>query len=444
MCAIAARVSGNGGGPGASSQHQPRLFHLDGHCVQLLSSTWRLVWESTAVSRGLITTQLRLRYVVPDVLVHAMSILAVSGGGATGAGVGGGEPEAQQAIIIMSCLHQGTDIHFLHHSAQYLAAVRLVRESTTVSRVQGARLTRYSAALQGLAERHRLALAQSAATRNMEVHNYGCALLLGACVCAMPRFFFNALAEYVYVCVCVHFLWPSVDRAITRAFGGSSTSMSFPCLSPLMTAGPAAVVFDRVWPGRRYMARSQIHGQVAASGTLTKACLRFLHRYAVQQLSWLVEKSAGVSSDSYVKQLQHKILECDRKGPSNASIPLGERCFCFRGWDARLVSVVQWPLPFPLHSACETFFGPPPRLMQRSLLCGNFCAPCPDDEAVLRACRRKHGRAARAQHRHHAGRGGCNLGAGAALLRRYCDPGAAALLSRRLQQLRKVEAQRLY
>lgn len=95
----------------------------------------------------------------------------------------------------MSCLHQATDIHFLHHSAQYLAAVRLVRESTTVSRVQGARLTRYSAALQGLAERHRLALAQSAATRNMEVHNYGCALRLRACVCAMPRFFSNALSE---------------------------------------------------------------------------------------------------------------------------------------------------------------------------------------------------------------------------------------------------------
>ena len=88
-------------------------------------------------------------------------------------------------------------------------------------------------------------------------------------------------------------------------------------------------------------------------------------RYAVKQLSWLVEKSSGVASDKYMRevrlvscnvlgprapqyqswchvghlsneiiypiilllpslQLQQKILECDRKGPRNTSIPLGE------------------------------------------------------------------------------------------------------------------------
>ena len=47
-------------------------------------------------------------------------------------------------------------------------------------------------------------------------------------------------------------------------------------------------------------------------------------RYAVQQLSWLVEKSTGNAPDSYLKQLQQKILECDRKGATNASIPLSK------------------------------------------------------------------------------------------------------------------------
>ncbi len=57
-------------------------------------------------------------------------------------------------------------------SAQYLAAVRLVKESTVVGRLERARLTRYAAALNGLEERHRLALAQSAATKNMDVGNF--------------------------------------------------------------------------------------------------------------------------------------------------------------------------------------------------------------------------------------------------------------------------------
>ena len=44
----------------------------------------------------------------------------------------------------------------------------------------------------------------------------------------------------------------------------------------------------------------------------------------MQQLSWLVEKSTGNAPDAYLKQLQQKILECDRKGATNASIPLSE------------------------------------------------------------------------------------------------------------------------
>ena len=40
-----------------------------------------------------------------------------------------------------------------------------------MSKVQGARLTRYAAALQ-LQDKHRLALVQSSANRNMEVGNY--------------------------------------------------------------------------------------------------------------------------------------------------------------------------------------------------------------------------------------------------------------------------------
>lgn len=60
---------------------------------------------------------------------------------------------------------------------QYLAAVRLIGESSKRSRVKGAQLTRYAAALLGMEERHRMALVQSAATRNMEVNNYGCAFV---------------------------------------------------------------------------------------------------------------------------------------------------------------------------------------------------------------------------------------------------------------------------
>ena len=106
--------------------------------------------------------------------------------------------------------------------AQYLAAVKLVKESTVTSKVHGARLTRYAATLTGqlgsliccfgsalalcghrprcrgchgillgrhaealafagLEERHQLALVQSAANRNMEVHNYQCASHLSSC-----------------------------------------------------------------------------------------------------------------------------------------------------------------------------------------------------------------------------------------------------------------------
>ena len=55
--------------------------------------------------------------------------------------------------------------------AQYLGAVRLLKEASAASKVQGARLTRYAAALQ-LQDKHRLALVQSSANRNMEVGNY--------------------------------------------------------------------------------------------------------------------------------------------------------------------------------------------------------------------------------------------------------------------------------
>ena len=40
-----------------------------------------------------------------------------------------------------------------------------------------------------------------------------------------------------------------------------------------------------------------------------------------------MEKSTGNAPDAYLKQLQQKILECDRKGATNASIPLSERIF---------------------------------------------------------------------------------------------------------------------
>ena len=51
--------------------------------------------------------------------------------------------------------------------------MRLIGASTKQSRVKGAQLTRYAASLSGLEVRHRLALVQSAAARNMEVGNYG-------------------------------------------------------------------------------------------------------------------------------------------------------------------------------------------------------------------------------------------------------------------------------
>ena len=72
------------------------------------------------------------------------------------------------------CIPPGS-VHDLKHYIimQYLAAVRLIGASTKQSRVKGAQLTRYAAALSGLQDRHRLALVQSAAARNMEVGNYG-------------------------------------------------------------------------------------------------------------------------------------------------------------------------------------------------------------------------------------------------------------------------------
>jgi len=59
---------------------------------------------------------------------------------------------------------------------QYLAAVMLLREASRTSKIMGARLSRYAAALTGLADKHHLALVHSSATRNMEkgVENYRC------------------------------------------------------------------------------------------------------------------------------------------------------------------------------------------------------------------------------------------------------------------------------
>lgn len=103
--------------------------------------------------------------------------------------------------------------------AQYLAAATLVKASNKADKLRGARLSRFAAAVNGLEERHRLALALTAANRNMQVRNYG---------------------------------------------------------------------------------------------------------YAGQQLSWLIEKSSGTASDSYLRQLQQRILECDRQGPLNATLPSDE------------------------------------------------------------------------------------------------------------------------
>ena len=44
------------------------------------------------------------------------------------------------------------------------------------------------------------------------------------------------------------------------------------------------------------------------------------HRYASEQLTWLVRKSTGMAPPSYLKQLQQHILECDQKS-RNANIP---------------------------------------------------------------------------------------------------------------------------
>jgi hypothetical protein len=71
------------------------------------------------------------------------------------------------------CIPPGSVHDLKHYIMQYLAAVRLIGASTKQSRVKGAQLTRYAAALSGLQDRHRLALVQSAAARNMEVGNYG-------------------------------------------------------------------------------------------------------------------------------------------------------------------------------------------------------------------------------------------------------------------------------
>ena len=59
---------------------------------------------------------------------------------------------------------------------QYLAAVMLLKEASRTSKVMGARLSRYAAALTGLTDKHHLALVHSSATRNMEkgVENFGC------------------------------------------------------------------------------------------------------------------------------------------------------------------------------------------------------------------------------------------------------------------------------
>ena len=57
---------------------------------------------------------------------------------------------------------------------QYLAAVLLLKEANQTSKVVGARLSRYAAALTGLAEKHHLALVHSSASRNIEVGNFRC------------------------------------------------------------------------------------------------------------------------------------------------------------------------------------------------------------------------------------------------------------------------------
>ena len=63
---------------------------------------------------------------------------------------------------------------------QYLAAVMLLKEASRTSKVMGARLSRYAAALTGLADKHHLALVHSSATRNMEkgVENFRCGPLV--------------------------------------------------------------------------------------------------------------------------------------------------------------------------------------------------------------------------------------------------------------------------
>ena len=86
-----------------------------------------------------------------------------------------------------SC-HGSTRLHAMHCPGgscrsetsvwllQYVAAVMLLREASRTSKIMGARLSRYAAALTGLADKHHLALVHSSATRNMEkgVENFRC------------------------------------------------------------------------------------------------------------------------------------------------------------------------------------------------------------------------------------------------------------------------------
>ncbi len=53
-------------------------------------------------------------------------------------------------------------------------------------------------------------------------------------------------------------------------------------------------------------------------------CCVCAHRYAIDQLTWLVTKSTGIASNAYLRQLQEKIVVCDRKGPRNIDVPPGE------------------------------------------------------------------------------------------------------------------------
>ena len=65
------------------------------------------------------------------------------------------------------------DLKLSHPQCSILRPCASLEHRPKQSRVKGARLTRYAAALSGLEDRHRLALMQSASARNMEVGNYG-------------------------------------------------------------------------------------------------------------------------------------------------------------------------------------------------------------------------------------------------------------------------------